>query len=470
MYFVVFLNEPKINVVIPCTWIQGPTEHLWDKFVNRGLNHCQVHLCYWASENSIDYFGYPGVAVAPDFTVPRATAFPCHEGTYTCHIVHFRADYSKAQEFCERRRNVVPGIYNERRVYEHPIPVINNETEQRPDAEEDDEDMANRSASPQFDNQIEFHEIEDNAINDESPLVKEEVVISNRSIYEITEMLNDVHDDTRNESIDPLATSVSNHTEVFVPNENGSACVVNVFDPPTTSTRTVTAIPAANDGIKKYIIEIGSGSWLVEDMPTTLPGTIATPIDFDANVQDVAAHANHPAENEDDATITSNGPVAAIHIGLDANGHGNIADANHSASLAAAIDVGLDANGLGSVAHANVSIGSENATSHMPTQSTGAIGSDADIEETVITFYDSDDEPLQMSFMGTKFPTVYPNPLPVTFVKRENDLISGDKPYEEVDVSETDIHFSRQYFSFSFFFLLFRRVGSILPANKSSQL
>lgn len=90
MYFVVFLTEPKVNVVIPYEWIQGPAKFLWEKFVNHGLNSNQNHLCYWASENSVEYFGYPGVAVPPDFTSPRAMAFPCNEGTYTCRIVHFK--------------------------------------------------------------------------------------------------------------------------------------------------------------------------------------------------------------------------------------------------------------------------------------------------------------------------------------------------------------------------------------------
>lgn len=264
---------------------------------------------------------------------------------------------------------MVPGVYNERRVYEHPIPVIDNEADQRSDPDEYDEDIeaANRSASPQVDSQLESRKIEDDANSFESPHVKAEVMISNRAIFEITEMLND--DDTKNEAADLLAASVWNHTEVIVPSQSGSASAGNVFDAPATSTRTITAIRIANYVKEKTITAAGSGLWTVDDVPTTSPGTVATAIDFDANVQNVVAHANGStsAENDDDVTGTSNGPAAAIAINLNANGQG-------------------------SVAHANESVGSGNATSIMPTKSTGAISSDADIEETVVTFYDSDDE------------------------------------------------------------------------------
>lgn len=193
------------------------------------------------------------------------------------------------------------------------------------------------------------------------------------------------NDDDMTGTSNGLVAAKAAVTEVIVSSESSSA-----------GTRPFTAIRTAIN-VKKNIIENKSGSWVIDDVPTTSFGTIAAPIDFDVNVQDV-------------------------------------------------------------VAHVNVSVGSGNA-------------SDADIEETVVTFYDSDDEPLQMSFKGTKFPTtVYSNPMPVTFMKRENDLISGDKPYEEIDVSEIDFHIKWQFVFQFFFFLLIRGVGSIPPASKSSQL
>lgn len=144
-----------------------------------------------------------------------------------------------------------------------------NENEPLPDPHGEDYDGANRSANSQVDSQLEYREIESDANNCESPQIKSEVVISNRSIFEITEMLNDVDDDTKNVSADPLAASVSNHAEVIVPNESGSASVMNIFDAPTTSTQTVMAIRTANVVQKKGIIENGSGSFVIDDVPTT---------------------------------------------------------------------------------------------------------------------------------------------------------------------------------------------------------
>lgn len=91
MYFVVYLIEPKVHVVIPREWIFGSEESLWDKFVNNGLNRSQTHICYWASEDLRDclYYGYPGPAVLADFNAPLASIL-CKEATYTCKIVHFR--------------------------------------------------------------------------------------------------------------------------------------------------------------------------------------------------------------------------------------------------------------------------------------------------------------------------------------------------------------------------------------------
>lgn len=48
----------------------------------------------------------------------------------------FKADYAKARDYCDHRRNVTPGVYNERRLYEFPVPAIDNEADQRPDPDE----------------------------------------------------------------------------------------------------------------------------------------------------------------------------------------------------------------------------------------------------------------------------------------------------------------------------------------------
>lgn len=65
-----------------------------------------------------------------------------------------------------------------------------------------------------------------------------------------------------------------------------------------------------------------------------------------------------------------------------------------------------------------------------------ASGSD---EVNVVHLYDSEDEELIMSYKGKSFPNPTQfGPVPVTFVKRENDRISEDKPYEENKVCDRE--------------------------------
>lgn len=57
--------------------------------------------------------------------------------------------------------------------------------------------------------------------------------------------------------------------------------------------------------------------------------------------------------------------------------------------------------------------------------------------ETVIVFTDSDDEEIQITFTGKTFPKPdQSGAVPTSFIKRENDRISGDKSYEDTVVCE----------------------------------
>lgn len=58
MFFVVFLESESKYVVIPITWINNGTE-LWEKFVNKGVNSNQTHLCFYSIENR-QAFGVDG--------------------------------------------------------------------------------------------------------------------------------------------------------------------------------------------------------------------------------------------------------------------------------------------------------------------------------------------------------------------------------------------------------------------------
>lgn len=63
--------------------------------------------------------------------------------------------------------------------------------------------------------------------------------------------------------------------------------------------------------------------------------------------------------------------------------------------------------------------------------------SDEDSDENVINVYDSDGEAITMVFAGKKFPIPQQSaPIPKTFIKHEDDRISGDMLYEDNLVCE----------------------------------
>lgn len=78
-------------------------------------------------------------------------------------------------------------------------------------------------------------------------------------------------------------------------------------------------------------------------------------------------------------------------------------------------------------------------TNNSPTGIVDANQASGSDEVNVIHLYDSDDEELIMSYKGKSFPNPTQfGPVPVTFVKRENDRISADKPYEENKVFDRE--------------------------------
>lgn len=83
----------------------------------------------------------------------------------------------------------------------------------------------------------------------------------------------------------------------------------------------------------------------------------------------------------------------------------------------------------------------------------------------VITFYDSDEEEFTMTYKGHSIPIPYP--VPITFIKRENDRISGDKAYEDEKVNVICPGNSSNNFYFCYSFPNLSLVESILPARAS---
>lgn len=92
MFYIVFLVEPKINVVIPKSWILD-VEDNWEKFVNKGLNSTQKFLCFWSEAEHAQIDGKPNPNFKPQFNNVNHV-FPA-EGCYFGKLVHFKSECIK---------------------------------------------------------------------------------------------------------------------------------------------------------------------------------------------------------------------------------------------------------------------------------------------------------------------------------------------------------------------------------------
>lgn len=87
MYFVVYLLNDRINIVVPQTWICDYQPQM-EKFINRGLNSNQTFLCFWSQDPlAFESNGQPKPEFVPNvFT--HAVKFP-EGGWHLCKIKRF---------------------------------------------------------------------------------------------------------------------------------------------------------------------------------------------------------------------------------------------------------------------------------------------------------------------------------------------------------------------------------------------
>lgn len=88
MFYVVFLVEPKIHVVIPTSWILNSEEN-WEKFVKNSLNSTQKFLCFWSENERTQINGHPNPNYKPNFNTLNHV-FPA-EGCYIGKLVDFKS-------------------------------------------------------------------------------------------------------------------------------------------------------------------------------------------------------------------------------------------------------------------------------------------------------------------------------------------------------------------------------------------
>lgn len=90
MFFVVFLLEPEVNIVIPKSWILDIDKH-WEKFVNNfRINSSQRFLCFWSEEAYAQVNGEPNPNFQPNFNNNLNHRFPA-EGCYYGKLVNFNS-------------------------------------------------------------------------------------------------------------------------------------------------------------------------------------------------------------------------------------------------------------------------------------------------------------------------------------------------------------------------------------------
>lgn len=86
MFYLVYLIDLRKYVVVPSWWMKD-SELLWEKFINRGLNTTQTHLCYWSTENPAMIDGRPNNDYEPTFTAHSAERY------FAVKIVRFFSKY-----------------------------------------------------------------------------------------------------------------------------------------------------------------------------------------------------------------------------------------------------------------------------------------------------------------------------------------------------------------------------------------
>lgn len=87
MFFVAFLINPEVNVVIAPHWVYQHEVQV-QKFINKGLNANQIHrIFYTENSRAFEQNGEPSVNYEPDFTFD-AVCFP-DEGCYDGKLIKF---------------------------------------------------------------------------------------------------------------------------------------------------------------------------------------------------------------------------------------------------------------------------------------------------------------------------------------------------------------------------------------------
>lgn len=94
MFYIAYLLDAKIHVVIPVTWVFNH-EEIVQKFMRNAVNSNQKHLIYYNKET---FNGIPDGRIDSNFTAPKRNDFP-FIGEEACFIAKLTHYFSKIQYF-----------------------------------------------------------------------------------------------------------------------------------------------------------------------------------------------------------------------------------------------------------------------------------------------------------------------------------------------------------------------------------
>lgn len=96
MYYVVYLIDFDLFIVVPIFWIREDTKML-RKFVKKGMNNSQTHLCFYSrleeAQVTVNEENIPDINLKPNFNIEMGGTFPCDAGVFHCRVVSFYGEY-----------------------------------------------------------------------------------------------------------------------------------------------------------------------------------------------------------------------------------------------------------------------------------------------------------------------------------------------------------------------------------------
>lgn len=84
MFYVVYLIDARVYLVIPINWLRDGSTRILEKFVDYGLNSNQKHICFWS----------PNIEAVASFNRGIRMEFPCEDeigANYYCFVLKFKS-------------------------------------------------------------------------------------------------------------------------------------------------------------------------------------------------------------------------------------------------------------------------------------------------------------------------------------------------------------------------------------------